>query len=361
MNSAKNPQKITLNTRLLTAAEFQQLRDVPPASEWFENIDNENTKRAYKNAIKDFVRFVGIGHPEEFRLVTRAHVLAWRRDLGDRIIDADTNKHMDGATIRHRLAALSSLFEDLCNQNAVLRNPVKGVERPPVEDAEGKTAAIADHQARRLLIQPAEKTLKGIRDRAILATLLYHGLRRDELCKLTVADFRHERRGVQHLRVLGKGRKKRYIPLHGVAKDLIEDYLKLAGHGSNLNWPLFRRVFRPRKHPKPHVPTNSQAPLKRAISIQKKNAPDEKPKPPPKGMSSDGIYKVVRHYSTALGFEIGAHSLRTTAATNALENGSDIAKVQQWLGHANITTTRLYDRRDMRPEDSPTFKVRYEG
>ena len=68
MNSAKTPQKITLNTRLLTAAEFQRLRDVPPASEWFENILNENTKRAYKNAIKDFMRFVGIKQPEEFRL-----------------------------------------------------------------------------------------------------------------------------------------------------------------------------------------------------------------------------------------------------------------------------------------------------
>src|SRR5580658_332862 len=114
MNSAKTPQKLTLNTRLLTAAEFHRLREVPPASEWFENIDNENTRRAYKNAIKDFMRFVGIRHPEEFRLVTRAHVLAWRRDLGDRIVDPVKGTRMDGATIRHRLDALSSLFEHLC-------------------------------------------------------------------------------------------------------------------------------------------------------------------------------------------------------------------------------------------------------
>jgi site-specific recombinase XerD len=305
------------------------------------------------------MRFVGIKQPEEFRLVTRAHVLAWRRDLGDRIIDPVTVKHMDGATIRHRLAALSSLFESLCDQHAVLRNPVKGVDRPPVEDTEGKTPALADRQARRLLIQPAEKSLKGIRDRAILATLLYHGLRRDELCKLIVADFRHERRGVQHLRVLGKGKKKRYIPLHGVARDLIEDYLKLAGHGRNLDWPLFRRLYRPRKPPKPEDPAKPQAPLPKKVSVRKTSAPDQKPEPPPKGITPDGVYKLVRHYSTALGFEIGAHALRTTAATNALEHGSDIAKVQQWLGHANITTTRLYDRRDTKPEDSPTFKVSY--
>jgi site-specific recombinase XerD len=51
--------------------------------------------------------------------------------------------------------------------------------------------------------------------------------------------------------------------------------------------------------------------------------------------------------------------LRATAATNALDRGADIAKVQEWLGHANISTTRVYDHRRTRPEDSPTFKVAY--
>ena len=67
----------------------------------------------------------------------------------------------------------------------------------------------------------------------------------------------------------------------------------------------------------------------------------------------------MRHYSARLGFEIGAHALRATAATNALDHQADIAKVQEWLGHANIATTRIYDRRKMKPEDSPTFKVSY--
>ena len=55
----------------------------------------------------------------------------------------------------------------------------------------------------------------------------------------------------------------------------------------------------------------------------------------------------------------GPHVMRATAATNALEHGADIAKVQEWLGHANIQTTRVYDRRHTRAEDSPTFKVAY--
>lgn len=49
--------------------------------------------------------------------------------------------------------------------------------------------------------------------------------------------------------------------------------------------------------------------------------------------------------------------MRATAATNALEHEADIAKVQQWLGHADISTTRMCDKRHQRPEDSPTFKV----
>jgi len=53
------------------------------------------------------------------------------------------------------------------------------------------------------------------------------------------------------------------------------------------------------------------------------------------------------------------HAMRATAATNALSNEADIAKVQEWLGHANVSTTRLYDRRKSKPEDSPTFHGKY--
>lgn len=75
------------------------------------------------------------------------------------------------------------------------------------------------------------------------------------------------------------------------------------------------------------------------------------------------VYKdVVRKYARVLGLDPSAvcvHGLRATAATNALDHEADIAKVQEWLGHASIATTRLYDRRKTKPEDSPTFKVSY--
>jgi integrase len=180
------------------------------------------------------MRFAGIARPGEFRTVTRAHVIAWRDDLARR--------ELGGATLRHRLAALSSLFEYLCDRNAVTHNPVKGVKRPKVDSGEGKTPALGDHQARELLTAPGDDTIKEKRDRSILSALLYHALRREELCKLKVRDFRNMRRGVPHLIVAGKGEKIRYLPLHPGTNALIHDYLEAAGHGEDDNGALFRPI-----------------------------------------------------------------------------------------------------------------------
>ena len=112
------------------------------------------------------------------------------------------------------------------------------------------------------------------------------------------------------------------------AGGLIIDYLEADGRGEEVGGALFRAV---------RGPAGRQA----------------------KAITADAIYKIVRGYSAKLGFEIGAHALRATAATNALDHQADIAKAQEWLGHANIATTRIYDHRKTRPEDSPTFKVAY--
>jgi site-specific recombinase XerD len=306
----------------LTAAEFQGLSRVPSANEWFANLDNPRTRRAYQGDITDFCAFIGISDPEQFRAVTRAHVLAWRATLEGRALS--------GATIRRKLAALASLFDHLLECNAVAGgNPVHGVKRPKIETNEGKTPALADHQAKALLDAPDPTTLKGQRDRAILAVLLYHGLRREEAARLYIDDIQ-ERRGIKHLRIHGKGGKLRYLPLHPVAAERLHTYLHASGHHvEQVRAPLFS----PLRGPNTGV-----------------------------GISGAGIYTLVGAYAKAADIEVaglGVHGLRATAATNALEHEADIAKVQQWLGHANISTTRIYDRRGSRAEDSPTFKVRY--
>ena len=311
-------------SRILTAQEFRVLADVPPEAEWFANIDNAGTRRIYATSLREFMTFVGISDEADFRIVNRSHIIAWRKDLETRGVAS--------ATMRSKLAALSSLFDHLCEANAVTHNPVKGIKRPKVETYEGKTPALGDHQARALLDAPADDTLKGKRDRAILSVLLFHAFRREELCKLKVKDIT-ERRGVKYFRVHGKGGKIRYVPCHSGTLERIDDYLTHSGHGSDDNGALFRPVR-----------NNVTGGLDGAIT-------------------ADGVYRMIREYAETAKIakieRLGPQAMRATAATNALDHGADIAKVQEMLGPANIQTTRIYDRRKIRPEDSPVFKVAY--
>src|SRR6516225_6803678 len=87
---AQLPTPVTPTERLLTAAKFHRLAEVPPEIGWFANISNRGTRRVYENTIRDFMRFTGILRPEEFRIVTRAHVIAWRDDLAQRQLDGST-------------------------------------------------------------------------------------------------------------------------------------------------------------------------------------------------------------------------------------------------------------------------------
>ena len=100
--------------------------------------------------------------------------------------------------------------------------------------------------------------------------LLYHGLRREELCTLKVRDI-HQRRGVLHLRVHGKGGKMRYLPLHPGTAELVTDYLEAAGHGGELEGAPFR-------------------PMRDNVSGTVEGA-----------MTADGIYKMVKYYASVWG------------------------------------------------------------
>ena len=213
-------------------------------------------------------------------------------------------------------------------------NPVDGVKRPAANGNEGSTPALGDAQARKPLEAPPADTLKGVCYHAILATLLYHGVRREELCRLRVRDIQ-DRQGVKHFRVKGKRDKVRFIPVHAAALRLIEEYLALAGHTDDASGPVFRPV------------TN--------------NRTGELDRP----LDPNSVYRnIVQKYGLETGVRaqvkgLSVHALRAIAATNALSHEADIAKVQEWLGHTNVSTTRLYGRRKTRPEDSPTFRVRY--
>jgi site-specific recombinase XerD len=104
----------------LTPAQFAGLADVPPDLEWLANITNLKTRRAYKVDVQEFSAFSGLTEPAQLRTVTRAHIIASRKSLEAR--------NLTPASIRRKLSALSSLYEYLCERNAVLGNPVDGVK-----------------------------------------------------------------------------------------------------------------------------------------------------------------------------------------------------------------------------------------
>jgi site-specific recombinase XerD len=213
-------------------------------------------------------------------------------------------------------------------------NPMQGFKRPRVDSYEGKTPRLSARQAEQLLDAPPSMTEKGLRDRAILSVLLYQGLRRQELCKLRVSDFAQAREGAPHLCVRGKGGKTRYVPLHPHTVEAVLAYLK--------------------------VTVNSDAP-QRQLFLQAKKG--ERGLSESEGISADGVYRnVIKKYFAQIGVagpNFGAHALRVTAATTALERGADLNHVKRWLGHAHISTTQLYDRRAQKLVDSPTFAVKY--
>jgi hypothetical protein len=113
---------VDLRTSNLTSAQYSDLADVPPEVEWLANITNNKTRRSYKEDVAEFVAFSGLKDSAQLRTVARSHVIAWRKDMESRLLSA--------ASIRRKLSALSSLFNYLCERNAVLGNPVDGVKRP---------------------------------------------------------------------------------------------------------------------------------------------------------------------------------------------------------------------------------------
>ncbi len=132
---------VSAGERLLSAEQFHQLSDVPAAMVWLANIDNANTRRAYESDVNAFVLFCGVETPAELRIVTRAHIIAWRG-----VLEA---QELAPATIRRKLSAVSSLFDYLCNENAVEHNPVSGVKRPSADNNEGKTPPQSPPQAQK--------------------------------------------------------------------------------------------------------------------------------------------------------------------------------------------------------------------
>jgi len=300
------------------------LAEIPEEEIWLQKQKSARTRRAYRLDVQHFLRTLGISSQAELRQADHKAVIAWERFLRE-------TEHAAPSTIRRRLAALSSLFKHLVRHGHATRNPVAEVERPTINRDEGSTLAFSKAQARKLLDAPAEDSVAGLRDRALLSVGLQVGLRRAEIAALKVGDL-HQNRGYDSLRVVRKGGRRDALAINPQTAARLRAYLALAGHGADLDGPMFR-------------------PLRHNGKRQ-----DER-----RRMDPDAIDRVVRRYSAALGLARGysAHSMRATFITTALENGAQLEDVQKAAGHRDPSTTKLYDRRGYNPEKAASFFATY--
>jgi integrase/recombinase XerD len=301
-----------------------QLAGIPEEEIWLASRKSTQTRRAYRNDVMHFMRTLNITTPDELRQVDHRAVIAWERLMRE-------EQGSQASTVRRRLAALSSLFAHLVKFNVVELNPVRDVERPAVNRTEGMTLAFSQKQARAILDKPDPNTLIGVRDRAILAVGLQVGFRRAEIAALKVGDF-HMNRGLDSLKVLRKGGKKGSLAIHPQVAQRIRDYLAQAGHGDDSEGPLFR-------------------PVKDNLKGQTSR----------RHLYLGAIDRILRKYARSIGLDRGysAHSMRATFITTALDNGASLEDVQSAAGHADPSTTKLYDRRGYNPEKSASFFANY--
>ena len=294
---------------------------------WFAGIESGHNRRGYLRDVGEFMSFAGISEPERLRDATPDRVEDWREAL--------VARPLRPATVRRKLSALSSLFDDLLARGTVAANPVRGVGRPVDEEGRNAAPVLTGEQARRLLDAPPGGTVKGLRDRAILAVMLCQGLTREELCGLSVGDL-VSMDGRPCLKVAGNRGRMRIAALHPEAERRIGDYLSRAGHGRDPSAPLFRPVANNRGGGR----------LDRALD--------------PGSVYSN----VVRYYSDRSGLTrevegLCAHSLRATAAATALQDGARPEAVRDWLGHTNLAATLLYYRPPASDRIDPTFRISY--
>jgi site-specific recombinase XerD len=301
-----------------------RLADIPEEDIWLAKQKSARTRRAYGLDVRHFMATLRITTTDELRRIDHRAVIAWERAMRE-------TERAAPSTIRRRLSALSSLFRHLVQHGHATKNPVAEIDRPAINRDEGSTLAFAKAEARKLLDLPAEDTMEGLRDRAILSVGLQVGLRRAEIAALTVGDL-HQNRGFDSLRVIRKGGRRDALAINPQTAARLRAYIERAGHGADMDGPLFR----PLRH------NGKQNQLRRA-------------------MSPDAIDRLVRKYAATIGQARGysAHSMRATFITTALENGALLEDVQKAAGHRNPSTTKLYDRRGYNPEKAASFFATY--
>jgi integrase/recombinase XerD len=219
-------------------------------------------------------------------------------------LGARRDKGLSPRSSARALSALRGFFRFLVQTEVLSADPTMNLRSPSLWQT--VPHSLSSDEIETLLAAPDTSTTLGLRDRAMLETLYATGLRVSELVGLTLDRVRLD---PGFVRVIGKGRKERLVPLGYSAISSLEDYLQHAR--SKLNQHRLPQLF-----------------------LNHRGGP----------LTRQGFWKILRGHGIRAGIssQISPHVIRHSFATHLVENGADLRSVQMMLGHASLTTTEIY-------------------
>jgi len=271
------------------------------------NIRNPNTRRAYARAANEFLSWCAEVGVASLAAVTPLHVSTW--------IELQM-KRLAAPSVKQRLAAIRHLFDWLVVGQVVPHNPAASVRGPSHTSRTGKTPVLDPSEARQLLDSIDVRTPAGLRDRALIALMVFSFARIGAALAMKVEDVYTQNRRLW-VRLREKGGKQHAMPCHHSLEAYLHSYLEGTGIDSDAKGPLFRTIRR------------GTGQLSRT-ALPQANA-----------------HAMVRRRAIAAGIEtlIGNHTFRATGITAYLKNGGTLENAAAMANHSSTRTTQLYDRR----------------
>ena len=261
---------------------------------------SDNTIAAYKNDISQFHAFLEAEYPDLER---------WNQvsdDVVQDYVEYMKEQPYASSSVARKVAAIKSFFHFLHGSNLVDEDPTVEVDSPKVKKRLPKTLSPEDVAA--LLRAPAQrKTPKNLRDTALLHLLYATGMRVTEIVSLRVQDLDLEE---STLYCPGKDDEVRVLPFDEKTRDILEEYLE---------------------HGRPHLMKDED---ETALFLNHRG----------RQLTRQGLWLIIKAYARQadLSTDVTPHTLRHSFAAHKLEGGADLQRVQQLLGHANISTTQVY-------------------
>ena len=264
---------------------------------------SRETLRNYASDLRQFASFITAG-TSGTRPVDPAAI---QSDMVRGYLQWLDRKREKRTSLARKLACLRSFFRYLQRQGVVTRNPAEDVRTP--KQPKQLPRVLTKDDARALMEFPSETPGLSLRDRALLETLYSTGARVSEVVGINLEDL-SAREGLVRLR--GKGRKERVVPIGNVAVGAIGQYRSWLNSA-----------------PGTQPPALSKTPLFRNSRGGR--------------LTTRTVARIVSRYSRALpGGPVNPHALRHSFATHLLDEGADLRSIQEMLGHASLSTTQKY-------------------